>query len=193
MMAGHFGLAAAAKSRAPDVPLWSLMLATVWLDVAFIPLFAAGVETLQPVPGTSGAYGGNVIHADYTHSLVGALVLSALLTVIASRLWGRRAATVVGAVAFSHWLLDLLVHRPDLPILPGNALDLPLLGLGLWRTPALSAVVELALVTAGALLYRRAAERVTGDDGRRSARPRTIAALMVTSGLMVLAAGFLGL
>jgi hypothetical protein len=56
-------------------------------------------------------------------------------------------------VVFSHWMLDLVVHRPDLPILPGNAGDLPLLRLGLWRTPWASLVAELALVLAGAIAY----------------------------------------
>ena len=54
------------------------MLATVWLDIVFAPLLAAGVETIENVPGTSGGYGKAIIHADWTHSLVGALVLAAL-------------------------------------------------------------------------------------------------------------------
>lgn len=73
MIAGHFGFAAMIKSREQQVPLWGLMLATVWLDIVFVPLLLAGMETLEPVPGTRGGYGANVIHADYTHSLVGAL------------------------------------------------------------------------------------------------------------------------
>ena len=76
MIAGHFGFAAMVKSREPRVPLWSLMLATVWLDIVFIPLFVMGIETLKPVPGLPGGYGENIIYADYTHSLVGALALS---------------------------------------------------------------------------------------------------------------------
>jgi len=55
----------------------------------------------------------------------------------------------------SHWVLDLLVHRPDMPILPGNAGGLPLLGLGLWRWPAVSLAMELALIVLGAVLYVR--------------------------------------
>jgi hypothetical protein len=58
-------------------------------------------------------------------------------------------------VALSHWLLDLIVHRADLPLLPGNAGDLPKLGFGLWRLPAEAAAFELILVVAGAFLYWR--------------------------------------
>jgi membrane-bound metal-dependent hydrolase YbcI (DUF457 family) len=120
--------------------------------------FAAGVES-DNVPGTSGGYGKAIIHADYTHSLVGALALAALFGLVAARPWGRRAGIVLGAVVFSHWLLDLVVHRGDMPILPGNGGDLPRLGFGLGKVPAASIMVELVLVVAGAWLYWRAAVR----------------------------------
>jgi hypothetical protein len=68
MIAGHFGFAAFAKSREPRVPLWSLMLGTVWLDIVFVPMFLMKLETLEPVRGLHGGYGENIIHADYTHS-----------------------------------------------------------------------------------------------------------------------------
>ena len=73
VITGHYALAAGAKSVDHRAPLWSLMLATQWLDVVFIPLFLLGVETIETLPG--GGYGKVVIHADYTHSLIGALVL----------------------------------------------------------------------------------------------------------------------
>src|ERR671932_744576 len=114
MVAGHFGLAAGVKSQVPAAPLWALMLATQWLDVFFVPLFLMGIETIEPVnPANPNAYGGGVIHADYTHSLVGAILLSVLAGGLAWAMFGRRIGVVIGAVAFSHWLLDLLVHYPD--------------------------------------------------------------------------------
>ena len=58
MIAGHFGFAAGVKGRQRQVPLWALMLATVWLDVVFVPLFAAGIETIDVSPG--GGYGGSL-------------------------------------------------------------------------------------------------------------------------------------
>ena len=121
MIAGHFGLAAGVKDTEPRAPLWALMLATVWLDVLFVPLVAAGVESFGPIPGTAGGYGNALIHADYTHSLVGAAILAVPFALAAAIPWGRRVGAVLGAVVFSHWLLDLLVHRGDMPILPGNA------------------------------------------------------------------------
>jgi len=142
MIAGHFGFAAVVKSREPRVPLWSLMLATVWLDIVFIPLFLMRIETLKPVPGLQGGYGENVIYADYTHSLVGALILSAVFGLIFGVRWGNRCAIVLGVVSFSHWLLDLLVHRQDMPILPGNSGNLPRLGFGLWQIRTGSILVD---------------------------------------------------
>jgi len=168
MFAGHFGLAAAVTGRkAPRVPLWALMLATQLLDIAFVPLLLTGVEGIDAVPGKEG-YGSSLIHADYTHSLVGALVLSVLAAGLALRRWGRSGAWTVGAVVFSHWLLDLLVHRPDLPILPANWGDLPLLGLGLWRYPAICGVVEALLVAAGAYFYVRSLPKSQARRQRRS-------------------------
>src|SRR5882757_4873770 len=146
MIAGHFGFAALVKARERSVPLWALMLATVWLDIVFVPLYVAGVEWIEPVPGTHGGYGAGIIHANYTHSLLGALVLSAIFCISASIAWGRRCGVVLGAVVFSHWLLDLLVHRADMPILPGDLGHLPRLGLGLWQYPWLTATIEAALM-----------------------------------------------
>src|SRR5262245_61652256 len=88
MIAGHFGFAAAVKLREPQVPLWALMLATAWLDVVFIPLYATGAEWIEPAPDATGSYGGGIIHANYTHSLVGALALAALFGAVAGWRWG---------------------------------------------------------------------------------------------------------
>jgi membrane-bound metal-dependent hydrolase YbcI (DUF457 family) len=184
MIAGHFGLAAGVKGRQRQVPLWALMLATVWLDIVFAPLLAAGVESIDNVPGTTGGYGKAIIHADWTHSLVGALVLAALFGLVATRPWDRRVGIMLGAVVFSHWLLDLVVHRGDMPILPGNAGDLPRLGFGLWKAPAVSILVELALVVVGAWLYWRAAVQTSPTDARRA---NLLGLLVLGAGVVTLA------
>jgi hypothetical protein len=178
MIAGHFGFAAAIKSREQQAPLWALMLATVWLDIVFVPLFLMGVETVQPAPGTQGGYGGLIIHADYTHSLIGALGISAIFGGVAALWWGRRTGSVLGFVVFSHWLLDLVVHRADMPILPGHHGTLPRLGFGLWQLPTAAMSVELVLVIAGAWLYWRAARQTAGSV--RSLRGRAdLAGLLI--------------
>lgn len=192
MMAGHFGLAAAVKARVPEVPLWSLMLATAWLDIVFVPLLIMEIEGFEMLPGAESAYGNLIIHAPYTHSLLGALLLSGIFGSVAGWRWGFRAGLVLAGVAFSHWLLDLLVHHPDMPFLPGNAFDLPLMGLGLWRFPLLTMAVEAALVVGGAFLYWRAAERVTGPH-RGIVSPVLVAGLIALSGLALLVPSILEL
>jgi len=186
MIAGHFGFAAAVKSRETRIPLWALMLATVWLDVVFVPLFLMGIETIQLADPAHQGYGAGIIHADYTHSIVGATALSGILGWLASLAWGRRAGIVIGLVAASHWVLDLFVHRADMPFLPGNAGGFPELGFGLWRNAQLSCGFELALVLAGAWLYWRAAARVV-DEAGRGKRPATAAAVLIAAfGVLVL-------
>src|ERR1700678_2099870 len=110
------------------------MLACQWLDVVFVILYAAGLEGLEPIPGVaSGAYGAVVIHADYTHSLLGAALLSVLFGVLGAVRYGLRSGAILGLVAMSHWVLDLIVHRADRPVLPGEGAGLPRLGLSLWK------------------------------------------------------------
>jgi hypothetical protein len=183
MMGGHFGLAATVKAASPRTPLWALMLATQFLDVVFvILLLAGGVEKLTAVTG--GTYGEGLITAYWTHSLVGAIVLAAGFGGVAAWRWGRASGLILGSVVFSHWLLDLLVHRADLPLLPGNAGDLPLLGLGLWGTPWASAAVELLLVVVGAVAYWRSV-RARATVPRRGVVAGAVLSILLVSDLAV--------
>jgi membrane-bound metal-dependent hydrolase YbcI (DUF457 family) len=183
VIAGHFGFAALVKSRERTAPLWGLMLATVWLDWIFAPLLALHLEYVEPVhPG----YGGLIIHADYTHSILGALVLAGILGLAFLPRWGRRVATVIALVVFSHWVLDLIVHRPDMPVLPANVGNLKRLGFGLWTQPMLAAALELALVVIGSFAYWRAAKQVSVSAGQSIGRASVCAGLVAVSGVLVL-------
>ena len=185
MVAGHFGLAAGIKKLAPRLPLWSLLLATFFLDVVFIFFAVGGLERINPVdPGNPNAYGGSLIQAYYTHSLVGALLISAVAGLFADWRWGKRGGYVIAGVVFSHWILDLIVHRPDLPILPGNFGNLPLLGFGLWQYPTVSAILELALVIGGTWFYYRAAKQAAEVSTNQTEQGRR--ALASTIGVAVL-------
>jgi membrane-bound metal-dependent hydrolase YbcI (DUF457 family) len=182
MITGHFGLAAGSKALDRRAPLWSLMLATVWLDIVFVPLLLLGVETIDTPPG--GGYGSSVIHADYTHSLVGALVLSGLFGAVAAWRWGQRLGLLLGGVAFSHWLLDLIVHRADMPILPANVGGLPRLGFGLWRVPVASIILEAVILLVGVWLYWRTARSGSRSRGRVS--PGLVSLTLLACGVIVL-------
>jgi len=188
MNAGHFGLATGVKAWAPRVPLWALLLGSYLLDIIFIILYiAGGIESFAPIDPAHPTYGGVIIHAEYTHSLVGALLIAAVAGGLASRWWGRRGGLVIAALVFSHWILDLLVHRPDLPILPGNLGNLPLLGLGLWDVPAVSVLLELVLCLGGALLYyRRASQLPTPADATPSSQRRHVLTASSVTALLLL-------
>ncbi len=194
MVAGHYGLAVGIKRIAPRLPLWSLLVATFFLDVVFVFFAAGGLEKINPVdPSNPNAYGGSLIQAYYTHSLVGALLLSALAGLLAGRFWGRRGGMVIAGVVFSHWILDLIVHRPDLPILPGNLGNLPLLGLGLWQFPAVSAVLELVLILGGTWLYYRSAMQAAAADKVQQRRAITSTLGVTVLLLLLLGSNVLGL
>ncbi len=111
----------------------------------------------------------------WTHSLLGATILAAVIGAAGALRWGRRAGLVLGGVALSHWFLDLIVHRPDLPLLPGMG---PVLGLGLWNHPGTAIALELAMVLVGSALYFRSAPRTTLG--------RAAAASVLGSGLITL-------
>ncbi len=164
MFAGHFGVAAAVKSKAPELPVWSLLVSTQLLDIAFIPFYLAGLEYMEPIG--EGGYANMMIYAFYTHSLVGALLLSLLFGILGAKFWGKKSGVIIGAVIFSHWILDLLVHRPDIPIFPGNAGNFPLLGLGLWQSVPASILVEFLLIAIGSFLYFKYALKSSGPEHR---------------------------
>lgn len=197
MITGHFGLAAGVKKIAPRLPLWSLLLATFFLDVVFIFFAAGGLERINPIdPTDPNAYGGSLIQAYYTHSLVGALLISASAGLFAGWRWGKPGGYVTAGVVFSHWILDLVVHRPDLPILPGNLGDLPLLGFGLWQYPVASAIVELVLAIGGTWLYYRAARQAAKaspnpQEQQRRALTSTVGVAVLL--LLLLASNVLGI
>jgi membrane-bound metal-dependent hydrolase YbcI (DUF457 family) len=192
VIAGHFGLAAGVKAKAPATPLWALMLACQWLDVVFVPLFLAGVETLKPISGAKAAgYGDALIYADYTHSLVGAIVLSLVFGALAALRYGRKSGTILALVAFSHWVLDLVMHRGDMPLLPANAGGFPRLGFGLWRFPIAAAALELAFVIVGGALYWRAARSVATTP-QLSRRANLCGAAVLVAGVLTLGLNVIG-
>ncbi|MGO4698526.1 permease [Paenibacillus sp. 2TAB26] len=189
MLAGHFGLAAIVKAMEPKVPLWVLMASTQLLDIAFIPLLLTGAESIDKIG--DGGYGEAVIHADYTHSLAGALLIAIVAALISYRIWNKRSAAIIGSLVFSHWLIDLLVHRSDMPLLPGNFGDFPLLGFGLWKLPAISAILELSLVLSGACLYiwsikKRTAKQNHADSSAPVPSKRTYGAGWIMAVFLIL-------
>ncbi len=153
MFIGHFAVGFGAKRFAPAVSLGTLFIAAQFLDLLWPVLVLAGVEHVAIAPGMTRMTPLDFAHYPYTHSLVMAIAWAALLG-IAARLYlkNNRAALVIAACVVSHWLLDLLVHRPDLPLAPAAGGKY---GLGLWNHPVAETLLEAGLFIAGIVLYVR--------------------------------------
>ncbi len=150
MILGHFGLALAAKRFAPRTSLGTTVLAAQLVDTLWPVALLLGVERVRLQPGLLAASPLDFVHYPWTHSLLMGIVWGLLLGTLhfAIRRDGR-AALVVGALVPSHFLLDVLVHRPDLPLWPGG----PLVGLGGWRSVPLTLALEALFFGVGVLVY----------------------------------------
>jgi hypothetical protein len=148
MFVGHYGVSFAAKRSDASVPLWVLFIAVQWLDVLWAPFVLVGIEKVRIVPGITAASPLDLYYMPYTHSLVAAVLWSAGAFVayrLAARRSTARAAAIVAGAVFSHWVLDLVVHRPDLPLYDNTAK----VGLGLWNYPLLTLAIETVLLFNG--------------------------------------------
>ena len=151
MFLGHFALGVATKKLAPTIPIWILLLAPQFMDFVFLPLVALGVENYTP-----GAYGHDTLDILYSHSFVGAVMIAAVAYWIGNRFWkDSRGGMILAALSFSHWIIDVLVHHQDMPILPGNIGGLPMLGFGLWNFEYGIFATEVAMAVVASALYFR--------------------------------------
>jgi hypothetical protein len=152
MFVGHFALAFAAKRATPRVSLATLILAAQWADIVWPVLLAFGIEQVRIEPGNTAFTPLDFVSYPYSHSLAALVVWGVLIGVgYRAMVGGRRTSWLLAALVVSHWVLDYLTHRPDLPIYPGG----PKVGLGLWNSVPATLTVELLLYGAGLAVYLR--------------------------------------
>jgi len=160
MFIGHFGVGLAAKKLAPRASLGTLFFAAQFLDLIWPIFLLLGLEQVRIAPGITRMSPFDFYDYPISHSLVAAACWS--LLVGGMHYFGRRRfidAAVIGLAVLSHWVLDFLVHRPDLPLWPGG----PKVGLGLWNNWIAEIIVEVAIFAAGIWMYSsvtRARDRV---------------------------------
>src|SRR5206468_6347870 len=153
MFVGDCSVAFAVRTERNQIPLWVLFVAVQLLDFLWAPFVLLGIEKVRMVPGITATNALDLYYMPYTHSLVGALFWSAAAFGIYKIGWRKTvsnaAALLVGFAVFSHWLLDLIVHRPDLAIYD----DTLKVGFGLWNHRGLEFGLEIALLVGGIWIY----------------------------------------
>jgi membrane-bound metal-dependent hydrolase YbcI (DUF457 family) len=174
MFVGHMAVGLAVKRAEPRVPLAVWVVAAFGLDVLWPVLLLAGRETVTISPGITAFTPLDFTSYPWSHSLVGSVFWAVLVGAVGARRWGTRAAAWLGAVVLSHWGLDLVTHRPDLPLWPRG----PLFGLGLWQSLPATFIVEGALWAVGIALY------VAAHPARDRTGTWSFVALMLLVGLM---------
>ncbi|MFH1966214.1 MAG: hypothetical protein ABIJ42_11865 [Acidobacteriota bacterium] len=161
MFLGHIGVGFGAKSITPRVSLGTLLLASLFIDLLWPTLLMLGFEHCEISPGDTKLTPISFTDYPFSHSLL-AVLLWAFLFAGINYLIRRssKEAWVCGIIVFSHWVLDLFVHRPDLQLMPG----LPVrVGFGLWNSLPATLAVELSIFIIGIVLYcynTRALDRV---------------------------------
>jgi hypothetical protein len=153
MFIGHFAVAFAAKRAAPSVSLGTLFFACALVDLIWPVLLLLDIETVLIAARDTAFTPLEFIRYPWTHSLamgvLWALLVGAVYFVVRKN---SRGAIVVGAVVLSHWFLDALVHRPDLPLAPGSDVRV---GLGLWNSVGATLTLESLMFAVGLFLYLR--------------------------------------
>jgi hypothetical protein len=153
MFLGHFAVGLAAKRVAPGTSLGTLFAAAQLLDLVWPVFVLVGIERVRVDPGNTAFTPLDFVSYPWTHSLLMAAGWSLLFGAV--YLWRTRyarGAIVAAALVLSHWVLDLVSHRPDLPLAPGA----PKVGLGLWSSVPATIAIEGALFVTGAYLYATA-------------------------------------
>jgi len=176
MFVGHYGVAFAVKTERNKIPLWVLFVAVQLLDFLWAPFVLLGIEKVRFVPGITATNALDLYYMPYTHSLIGALFWSAVAFAIYKIGWrniaSNSAALLVGFAVFSHWLLDLIVHRPDLAIYD----DTLKVGFGLWNHRGIEFVLEIGILVFGMIVYLK----------RNNAIARKIGIIIFTAALVLI-------
>lgn len=160
MFIGHYAVALAAKKAAPRTSLGTLFIAAQFIDLLW-PLFILfGLEHVRIVPGDTVVTPLDFYDYPYSHSLLAVLVWGLLFAAVYFSFKRTMSASIVlGLCVASHWVLDLLTHRPDLPLGMGGDARW---GLGLWNSLAGTLIVETGLFVGGIVLYMKTTRAANG-------------------------------
>jgi hypothetical protein len=159
MFIGHFAVALAAKKVVPKTSLATLIFSAQFLDLLWPIFLLTGVEHVRIDPGNTPVTPLDFYDYPLSHSLLTAVAWSVVvggLYFLIKR--DAKTATILYLVVLSHWVLDFITHRPDLPLIPWSDVNV---GLGLWNSMGLTMLVELGLFLAGVAMYVRTTAATT--------------------------------
>ena len=151
MFIGHFGAGFAGKKFSKSASLGTYFMAAQWIDLIWPILLLLGIEKVEIKPGVSSVTPLDFTYYPFTHSLLGVFIWAVLFGFVYYLLKkNSRVAIILGLLVLSHWLLDLFVHIPDLPIFPGAGLKV---GFGLWNSLAATIILEGLIFGLGVYFY----------------------------------------
>lgn len=159
MFIGHYGAAFGLKSFDHETPLWVYLIGVQLVDIFFFSFLLFGIEKMNIVPGFTAYNSYDLYCMPYTHSLLANVLWFIGVSLIAYVIFKTKCkqvhnkaflAILIGSSVFSHFITDLLVHTPDLPLWSN---DSPKLGLGLWNYVGITIGLELVILLLGIYLY----------------------------------------
>ncbi len=164
MFIGHYGIALAAKRVDKNISLGLLFFATQFADILFFLLVLLGIEKMSFVPGITKVSPLDFTYYPYSHGLAASLFWAGLFFAVLKMTPSKpdsnknTIALAMGATVFSHFILDVLVHRTDLPLLGGDSYKI---GLGLWNYVFASSLIELLIFLSGLWMYLKSTKGAT--------------------------------
>ncbi|MEN8143089.1 MAG: hypothetical protein ABFQ82_05775 [Thermodesulfobacteriota bacterium] len=141
MFIGHYAVGFALKKKADEIPLWLLYISVQLVDILAFSFVLLGVERIAYNPTDNPFLRTIIEYVPYSHSLFANLLLAALVFLIFQKIRGRKWGIILGGGVLSHWFIDTLVHKGDMPLFHNSFK----VGLGLWQYPWLAFLFELVI------------------------------------------------
>jgi hypothetical protein len=153
MFVGHYAAALVLRplKKSPSLPV--LFTAVQLMDILFFSFVLTGVEAFRLTPGITAMNPLDLYYMPFSHGLAGVIVQSAIFGLLIAAVMGDGARLAGGLIAgmavFSHWMLDVITHQPDMMLLR----EADKIGAGLWNYPAAAMLVETIVIVSALVLY----------------------------------------
>ena len=152
MFIGHFGVGFGLKRWAPQTSVAWLIAAAIWADILWTVFLLLGWEHARVAVGDTRFTPIDLYDYPWSHSLLFMVLWGITLGIVYRAFRDYVAGAVaIGVGVVSHWVLDWVTHRPDMPLYPNG----PRYGVGLWNSIPGTLTVEMLIFVVGLWLYVR--------------------------------------